>query len=76
MTIRPALASDAPTIARLIRAMAEYEKLTHVLALDESTLRDHLFGARPYAETLLAEADSKVVGFALFHHNYSPRGQK
>lgn len=69
--IRPAIPEDTKTIARLIRGLAEYEKLSHAFCLDESRLQDHLFGPRPYAEVLLAEEKGKVVGFALFFHNYS-----
>jgi GNAT superfamily N-acetyltransferase len=69
--IRPATAADVPTIARLIRALAEYERLTHALEFDEESLRQHLFGPRPYAEVLLAEDGGQVVGYALFFHNYS-----
>src|SRR5437016_10665066 len=67
--IRPATAADVPTIAQLIRALAEYERLPQWV--DEARLHDHLFGLRPYAEVLLAEDDGEVVGFALFFHNYS-----
>ena len=69
--IRPATPADVPTIARLIRALAEYERLAHAVVLDEGRLREHLFGSRPYAEVLLAEEAGTVVGFALFFHNYS-----
>ena len=69
--IRPATAADVPTIARLIRALVEYERLAHEVVLDEARLREHLFGPRPYAEVLLAEDPGQVVGFALFFHNYS-----
>lgn len=69
--IRPASSGDVPSIAHLIRALAEYEKLAHCVVLDEADLRDHLFGPRPYAEVLIAEDEGKVVGFALFFHNYS-----
>jgi GNAT superfamily N-acetyltransferase len=69
--IRPATPDDLETIARLIRALAEYERLTHEVVLDEKILREHLFGPRPYAEVLLAEEAGEVVGFALFFHNYS-----
>ena len=31
----------------------------------------HLFGERPYAETLIAEEDGEPVGFALFFHTFS-----
>lgn len=69
--IRPATSDDVPTIARLIRALAEYERLADQVVLDEEHLREHLFGPRPFAEVLLAEDDGSVVGFALFFHNYS-----
>lgn len=69
--IRPATPADVPTIAHLIRALAEYEKLAHAVTLSEAELREHLFGPRPYAEVLMAEDAGAVVGFALFFHNYS-----
>jgi len=69
--IRSATPADVPAIARLIRGLAEYEKLAHVVTLEEESLRKHLFGPRRYAEVLLAEEHGQVVGFALFFHNYS-----
>lgn len=69
--IRPATPTDVPTIAKLIRDLADYEKLLHAVVLKEADLRDHLFGPRKYAEVLLAEDAGMVVGFALFFHNYS-----
>ena len=69
--IRSATPDDVPAIARLIRDLAEYERLTHAVVLDETRLRDHLFGARPYCEVLIAEDAGDVIGFALFFHNYS-----
>src|SRR5262249_55450301 len=69
--IRPATAADTSTICRLIRDLAEYERLSHAVSLDEDRLREHLFGTRPYAEVLLAEDEGRVVGFALFFPDYS-----
>ena len=69
--IRSATPEDIPSIARLIRALAEYEKLSHEVVLREEDLRQHLFGDRRYAEVVLAEDGGQVVGFALFFHNYS-----
>jgi len=69
--IRPATPADVPMIAHLIRSLAEYEKLAHACVLTESDLHNHLFGSTKYAEVLLAEGASGVVGFALFFHNYS-----
>jgi GNAT superfamily N-acetyltransferase len=69
--IRPATVEDAPTIVELIRALAEYERRLDEVVLDPDRVREDLFGARPYAEVLLAEGDGAVVGFALFFHTYS-----
>ncbi len=69
--IRTATIDDVPTVARLIRALAGYEKLEHTLTLDEAQLREHLFGAKPAAEVLLAEDAGRVVGFALFFPTFS-----
>ena len=69
--IRLATPADVPVIAELIRALAEYEKLLHEVVLEESALRAHLFGPRPYAEVLIAEDEGQAVGFALFFHNFS-----
>lgn len=69
--IRAATVADVPTIARLIRALAEYERLSHAVSLDEAQLKLHLFGPRPYAEVLLAEDENGVVGYALFFHIFS-----
>jgi GNAT superfamily N-acetyltransferase len=74
--IRAATPADVPVIAQLIRDLAEYERLAHTVSFDEASLREHLFGARPFAEVLLAEQGGVVVGFALFFHNFSTfRGQ-
>ena len=69
--IRPATPADVPVIAKLIRDLAEYERVLDRCVLKESDLREHLFGACRYAEVLLAEDAGAVVGFALFFHNYS-----
>jgi len=69
--IRAATLDDVPAIAAMVRELAEYEHLSHEVVLDEAMLREHLFGARPYAEVLIAEENAQTVGFALFFHNYS-----
>jgi GNAT superfamily N-acetyltransferase len=69
--IRCATPEDVPVIAQLIRALAEYEKLSHQVVLREEDLVRHLFGERPHAEVVLAEEAGTVVGFALFFHTYS-----
>ncbi len=74
--IRGAKPDEVPLLMQFIRELAEYEKLSHMVSATEVQMREHLFGARPYAEVLLAfeYADGAApvpVGFALFFHNYS-----
>jgi GNAT superfamily N-acetyltransferase len=69
--IRPATRNDAALILAFVRALAEYEKLTHEVTATEDDLQATLFGDRPTAETLLAFEGTVPVGFALFFHNYS-----
>lgn len=71
ISIRPATSSDVTTVAFLIRALSQYEKLEHDVTMTEDRLRASMFGPRPYAEAALAEEDGNAVGFALFFHNYS-----
>lgn len=71
ITIRTATHDDISLIAALIRALAEYEKLSHEIRFDETVLADKLFGARPYAEVVIGEVDGAAQGFALFFHNFS-----
>ncbi len=69
--IRFATAQDTPQILAFIKALAEYEHLSHEVEVDEARLRRTLFGTPPAAEVLLAFEDDTAVGFALFFHNYS-----
>jgi GNAT superfamily N-acetyltransferase len=72
MSIRPAREDDLDTIIALIHGLADYEREPDAVRLDRGRLREHLFGARPYAEVLIAEsAGGESAGFALFFHNYS-----
>lgn len=70
-TIRDATPLDVSGMLGLMRELAEYEKLTHLFVATEATLHDALFGARPAAEALVAERDGKIVGYALYFHNFS-----
>lgn len=70
-TIRPANAGDVAEILRLIRALAEYEKLAEQAVGTEARMRESLFGARPAAEALVAECNGRAVGFALFFTTFS-----
>src|SRR5271166_2449131 len=69
--IAAATEADAPVILEMIRGLAEYEKLLHVVTADDRQIRETLFGERPAAEVLLAFLETECVGFALFFPNYS-----
>ncbi len=69
--IRPATPDDTHVIATMIRGLAEYERLSDQVVLDEGNLRTHLFGEYRYAEALLADEGGEAVGFALFFPHFS-----
>jgi GNAT superfamily N-acetyltransferase len=69
--IVPASPQDVPIILNLIKALADYERMSDDVVATEDGLRGWLFGDRPAAEVVLAYLDDTVVGFALFFHNFS-----
>src|SRR5689334_18487840 len=69
--IDTATPADIPAIHRLIRELAEFERLLDQVIATEERLRESLFGAKRYAEVLMARLPAGAVGFALFFHNYS-----
>ncbi|HAF40298.1 MAG TPA: N-acetyltransferase [Sphingobium sp.] len=69
--IRDAVADDIDVIQDFIRALADYERLSHEVKADRETLARYLFGPRPMAEVLITEHQGAPVGFALFFHNFS-----
>ena len=71
MRIAPAIPADTPVILEMIRGLAEYEKLGHIVTATEEQIRQTLFGPKPAAEVLLAEWNSEWAGFALFFPVYS-----
>src|SRR5688500_4494507 len=70
--LRAAEPRDAAAVVGLISELAEFERLTHLLQVTPASLAEHLFGARPAAECVVAEAEGgELVGFALFFTNFS-----
>lgn len=76
--IRPAELRDVAVIVQLIRELAAFENLTHLLEVTPEKLRPHLFGEKPVAEAWVAEwsgddpgSARQVVGFALCYTNFS-----
>lgn len=70
--LRPAEPRDAAQVVELIAALAEYEKLSHLVQITPEALTRHLFGERPVAEALVAESEpGTLIGFALYFTNFS-----
>lgn len=73
--IRPARESDLEAIVGLIRELAEFEKLSHLVVVTPESLRPHLFGPKPAAEAVVVDlpgsGETSVVAFALFFTNFS-----
>ena len=69
--LRPATPTDVPEVLRLIRALAEYERLLHEATATEDDLRKALFGPLPRVHAVLAEIDRTPVGLALFYFTFS-----
>jgi GNAT superfamily N-acetyltransferase len=62
---------DVPVILRMIKSLADYEKLAHEVVATEEGLRQALFGPRAHAEVAIGWAGPAAVGYALFFHTFS-----
>src|SRR5437879_6023248 len=71
LRIVPATELDLPVILDLIHALAEYEKLAHIVTATQGRLRETLFGIKPAADVLLGHWDRECAGFAVFFATYS-----
>ena len=69
--IEPATERDVPALLRMIRGLAEYERLSHMVVATEAGLRDSLFGPHPAAEAVIGRAGDEAAGFAVFFATYS-----
>jgi GNAT superfamily N-acetyltransferase len=70
-TIRSATATDVGVLLRMIRALAEYEHLSHEVIATEAALREALFGAKPVAEAVLGYVGGEPAAFAVFFPTFS-----
>jgi len=73
--LRDATIADVSHVHRLVRGLAEYEKMLHRLTATEDDLRAALFGSAPPAFAILAEPPGATpVGLALCYHTFSSFG--
>ena len=69
--IREATPADVPAISRFVRALAEYEMLTHEARGTEADFHAAIFGTPQRAGCLIAEVDGEPAGIALYHWTFS-----
>jgi ribosomal protein S18 acetylase RimI-like enzyme len=68
--IERATERDLALILRLIKDLAEYEKMADMVAATEATLRESLFEKRA-AEVIIGYAGDEPAGFALYFQTFS-----
>ena len=71
LVIADAREEEAPIVLDFIRRLADYEKMSDEVVATEADIREALFGERAVAECLIARADERPVGFALYFRNFS-----
>jgi hypothetical protein len=71
ISIAPATEADLSLVLSFIKALAQYERLSHQVIATEESLHKTLFGPEKYAEALIAKYGSEPAGCALFFHNVS-----
>lgn len=71
LRVDPAGPADTSLLVAMVRELAEYERLLDSVRITPEDLHRDLFGARPYAEAVVAWVGEEAVGFALWFHNYS-----
>jgi len=69
--MRDATPPDVPDVLRLVRGLAEYERLLHEVVMTEPDLHVALFGPQPRAYALLAHDATNAVGLALWYYTFS-----
>ncbi|XP_062823030.1 thialysine N-epsilon-acetyltransferase [Anolis carolinensis] len=79
VSIRDCRAEDCPEVLRLIRELAEYEKVPEQVKISDQGLFQDGFGQDPFYKCLVAEvprerqskAGHTIVGYALYFFTYS-----
>ena len=71
ISIRSATPADGALIHRLIRDLADYEKLLDEVRAGQADIEAILFSPAPRAFCDIAETDGEAVGFALWFYNVS-----
>jgi GNAT superfamily N-acetyltransferase len=69
--IRKAKPDDVPVILKLIKELADYEKLSDEVEATEEKLMNTIFSDDSYIEVWFAELNDEIAGHVFFFRNYS-----
>ncbi|HMU43486.1 MAG TPA: GNAT family N-acetyltransferase [Ignavibacteriaceae bacterium] len=71
LIIRSAENKDVTNLLKLIKELAEYENLSHLVIADEILLSRSLFGKNSSVNALIAEFKGETAGMAIYFFNFS-----
>jgi len=71
LSIRRATPRDAALVLKMIRGLAEYERLAYQMEATVGQIRRHGFGRRRYFEALICRRGRTAIGFALYFFTFS-----
>jgi GNAT superfamily N-acetyltransferase len=69
--IREGKKTDMPSVLKLIKELAHFEKESNAVDVTVTDLENDGFGENPLFKAFVAEMDSEIVGIALFYTRYS-----
>ena len=69
--IREGLKKDMPSVLKLIKELAHFEKEADAVEVTVQDLENDGCGNTPLFKTFVAEMDNEIVGMALFYPRYS-----
>jgi GNAT superfamily N-acetyltransferase len=69
--IRRAVKEDCPRLLELVKELADYEKAPQEVTVTIEHFTESGFGEKPVWWALVAEADGKIQGLALYYIRYS-----
>ena len=70
-TIRNAEKTDMPSVLKLIKELAVFEKEENAVIVTVEDLEKAGFGKQPLFKCFVAEMENEIVGIALFYPRYS-----
>lgn len=77
VTVRAAEKADCAAMLELVRELAVYERAPDEVTVSMEHFIESGFGDKPVWWAYVAEAESKVIGFALYYVRYSTwKGQR